>query len=194
MDKIVALVLLIFLFACNTDSDNPVMAKKISNKNSNKRKKRDVSNDTGHLKRPLYNWELLDTADRKNIYEDTVPVFLKEFARKNEFPCPDTLTGCAACGHCAYIKLSDDWKYFAFERQETKHYCGIKIYRSAKNRIIPLDTLYGTIISSEKRKGEKVYQLVLLEAYWKDERPMNIEYYRFENGQFHLRDSIIGKW
>lgn len=187
MDKI-TLILVLFFFSCR---EAPITEAKNVKRKKQKETELPVKSRSDST---IYNWMILDTADRKNIYEDTVPIFLESFARKNEFPCPDTLTGCAACGHCAYIKLSDDWKYFAFERQETKHYCKINIYRRTKNWIISVDTLYGTTISSQKINGEKIYRLVLLEDYWKDERPMNIEYYRFENGKFHLTDSIIGRW
>lgn len=189
MDQRVVIACLIFLFGCREKSPTAEQSTSVKLQEEEK-----VVIQDSLPERPLHNWQLLDTAYRKNIFEDTVPVFLKEFARKNEFPCPDTVAGCAACGYCAYIKLSDDWSYFAYERQETKHYCEIKIYGKTRSGIIPLDTLYGTIINALPMKGSITYQLTLLEAYWEDERPMNVEFYRFEKGIFVLKDSIEGHW
>lgn len=189
MDQRIIIAGLFFLFGCqeqNSSSAELHVEKSPEEKN--------IIIQDSLPERPLHNWQLLDTANRQNIFEDTVPVFLKEFARKNEFPCPDTVTGCAACGHCAYIQLSDDWSYFAYERQETKHYCTIKIYGKTNSGIVPIDTLYGTVINALPVNGNRIYQLTLLEAYWEDERPMNVEFYQLEKGKFILKDSISSRW
>lgn len=189
MNTRVGIFCLIFLFGCrNQNSTSGELNAEVSPEEMN------IVIQDSLPERPLHNWQLLDTANRENIFENTTPVFLKEFARKNEFPCPDTVTGCAACGHCAYIQLSDDWSYFAYERQETKHYCTIKIYGKTNSGIIPLDTLYGTVINALPVNGNIIYQLTLLEAYWEDERPMNVEFYRYEKGRYQLKDTIAGKW
>lgn len=137
---------------------------------------------------------VLQNSSRENIWIDKTPAPLKDVSKKLELPCPDTFPTCSVCGYCTFIKLSKDWSYFGFEQIETKNFNNIYIFKRNDTSFHLIDTLYGTVVHAKPRKNSNVYQITLLEAYWGDVRPKNLEIYTFKEDKYFLEKSHKAGW
>lgn len=149
----------------------------------------DAMTDQGYF---IDNGFVFRTSDRANIWANQTPTALTNIAQIHQLPCPDTLPSCAACGYCSFIKLSDDWTYFAYEQTETKNMNNIFVFKKTQQQIEPVDTLYGKVIHATS--DAPVYGLDLQEVYWEEWRPKRIERYRFEKGHYVLSETKAVPW
>ena len=135
---------------------------------------------------------VLQQSDRANLWIDQTPTELRSIASTWHLPCPDTLPTCAACGYCAFVKLSADWSYFGYEQAETKHFNQLIIFKQDNGQLRRIDTLYGTVVHAQALTP--VYPIVLQEAYWGDLHPKQLEYHYFEDGHYTLKKTEPVPW
>ncbi len=132
-----------------------------------------------------------DTVQPRFIYDDIVPIQLEKYVFDLDLFMFDTTEQMSTY---SFLQLNEDWSYFAYETMETKHYNNIFIYEKDDLSYRCIDTLYGIVISVIPSSVLTLNKLIVLEAYWRDQRPRNIEYYEFNGLKYELVREELGKW
>ena len=133
----------------------------------------------------------LDTASFSNIHKNYIPNELNEVVHNLDLFAFDTSEFMVPY---SFIQLAKDWNYFAYEVVETKHYNNIFVYKKIESTYRCIDTLYGNSISVNPTTKSDALDIIVLEAYWRDLRPRNIEYYQFDGFKYELKKVEEGKW